>query len=236
MAAASLAAMTHLFLDVLSGGTLGLGWPLVDARAALPLVAMADPSLIAVFVLGAVAMWRDRQRLWRTARLVVIVIMMVFGVKAFLYGRVVHVLAQDARIQPNAPRAMEARWGSWTEWNVFEKDSDALRVWQAGRRTLTPLLSWPVAEESALIRTSRSLDTVRNFLSVHDITFAIERPQVAGQVEVLWSDVRYCRQDRPGAATIDCALWFGGVFDLDGRAIRQLIHVGSWTQQRRPSP
>jgi hypothetical protein len=39
---------------------------------------------------------------------------------------------------------------------------------------------------------SRRLDSVDNFLRVHELAFAVERPAAAGQVEVLWSDVRYC--------------------------------------------
>ena len=75
---------------------------------------------------------------------------------------------------------------------------------------------------------------IMNFLSVHDFGFALEFPKEPGRREVLWSDVRYCREDRPASARADCALWFGGEFEQGGRALRQETYVGDWIQQRPP--
>jgi hypothetical protein len=111
-----------------------------------------------------------------------------------------------------------------------------LQVWRvsAADATVLPLLTWPIQVETPAIRASRSLDTVRNFLSVHDFGFAVEHPLEGGQAEVLWSDVRYCWQQR--AEGIACALWFGGVLDAQGRAITLEVRLGNWRQTRRPSP
>jgi hypothetical protein len=118
---------------------------------------------------------------------------------------------------------------------VFVKDPRALRVSRVNGRQeiLSPLVDQPIADESTLVTASRSLETVRNFLSVHDLPFAIEVAREAGSIEVLWSDVRFCRQDRPAAAVGDCALWFGGLFDRDGRPLTQVTYVGKWRQERR---
>jgi hypothetical protein len=85
---------------------------------------------------------------------------------------------------------------------------------------------------SPLIGRSASFSTVDNFLSVHDLTFPIERATPSGNVEVLWSDARFCWQASPGTTRPDCALWMGGEFDRQGRALRQVVHVGSWVQSR----
>jgi hypothetical protein len=52
--AAWIGAASHVSLDLLSGARLRLGWPFVDAVASVPLVAMADPWLLALCVAGPV--------------------------------------------------------------------------------------------------------------------------------------------------------------------------------------
>jgi len=79
------------------------------------------------------------------------------------------------------------------------------------------------------VQASRSLDAVENFLVVHEFGFADQRPTPEGHTLVLWSDLRYC--DAP----LVCHLWVGGEFAPDGRALRQLVKVGEWTQTR-PAP
>ena len=61
MLASSIGALSHLAFDVVSGGTLAAGWPLFQARVRVPLVAMADPWLVAVCIAGAVALWIGRR-------------------------------------------------------------------------------------------------------------------------------------------------------------------------------
>jgi hypothetical protein len=101
-------------------------------------------------------------------------------------------------------------------------------------------LSWPLQPEPPLVAASRSLAVVANFLSVHDLVFAIEHADGDGRRVVRWSDVRYCRQAFPGDVNIYCGLWFGGTFDDAGpaptRAISQEVHVGGWVQRRPVSP
>src|SRR6476661_9378486 len=69
-AAAGAGALSHLALDVMSGARIRLAWPFVDARVALPLVAMADPWLITIFGVGLITLWPGRQRLRTVAPIV----------------------------------------------------------------------------------------------------------------------------------------------------------------------
>ena len=62
---------------------------------------------------------------------------------------------------------------------------------------------------------------------------AVERLE-ADRPAVLWSDIRYCWRANDETDPIACGLWFGGVFDTDGRVLRQQVRLGSWVQTRPP--
>jgi len=97
----------------------------------------------------------------------------------------------------------------------------------------TRMLAIDVAEENELTRSSKSLQSVRNFLAVHPLVFPVERTERNGTRSVLWSDIRFCwRVD--GYTMPSLALWIGSVFDREGRPLTQTVHVGSWIQQRAP--
>lgn len=249
--AAWLGCLSHIALDVLSGARIQIGWPLVPGRVSLPLVAMGEPWLLAIFVAGAIALAMSPHRPRGAAIAVVAGAAAFLGVKAVLLSRAV---APDA-IGDQGPvltRIVEARWASLTEWFVFDRRADTLTQWRIGAgRPPILLLSWPVVADSPLVRDSRSLGTVRNFLGVHELAFAGEVPDDNGGSQVLWSDLRFCwrpgvagREANPhpvlsastpaGPARIACGLWFGGAFDRNGRAIRQLVKVGGRWQTRPP--
>ena len=250
-AAAWLGCLSHIALDVLSGARIQIGWPLVPGRVSLPLVAMGDPWLLGIFVAAAVALTMSRHRPRRTAVAVVAGVAAFLGVKAVLLTQA---LPPDSRGNqgPVLTRIVEARWASLTKWFVFDRHAETLTEWQieAGRPPIL-LLSWPVVADSPLVRDSRSLGTVRNFLEVHELAFGSEVPAADGGSEVLWSDLRFCW--RPGLAgdeagpnpvltaitpagpqRIACRLWVGGAFDRNGRVLRQLVKVGGWWQTRAP--
>jgi membrane-bound metal-dependent hydrolase YbcI (DUF457 family) len=227
VAAALAGAMSHLALDVISGARIRLGWPVVDLKISLPLVAMADPWIIGICVLGLLARWPAGLTMRTAARAVLGVAFGFLCLKGTLLGYALSV----ARLEPVRPRAIEARWGALSDWYVFDRTADALRRWTITSRGAPAVLSLThrLQPESALVRASRSLETVGNFLAVHEFGFADERPGPEGRTLVLWSDVRYCNAD------LTCGLWFGGAFGADGRAITQLVTVGDWTQ-KRPAP
>ena len=91
---------------------------------------MAEPSLIALLTVGGASLWLGRRHLPRSARAVLTVVALYFGIKGTLYASVRRIADTDTRLSHAAPRAIEARWGSWTTWNIFEKDPQVLRAWQ----------------------------------------------------------------------------------------------------------
>jgi hypothetical protein len=156
----------------------------------------------------------------------------VLCVKGALLDRMV----RSSAVPVTSLSALEARWGMFTEWNAFERTPLALRAWRVNRggRPATLILSQPLAAESALVKESRSLDTVSNFLRTHDFGFTVERATDGG-TSVLWSDLRYCWPTAPSQGSIGCALWFGGIFGPDGHAVTQVVKVGGWVQRRPAS-
>ncbi len=247
-AAGMLGALSHLLFDLLSGARLHLFWPLAEVRVTWPLVAMADPWLIAVLTISALWLIVKRRHLSKAAAQALALVAVFFVVKSLLYIRVLDLVRQDPataadlsairlkpdatdNISPGSAIAFEARWASWTEWFVYVKEAERLRIWRADalRGSLEPTLLWTTAGDAPLTLASRRLDTVRNFLAVHDLTFAVEQPTGEG-TEVLWSDIRYCWQEE--GARISCGLWFGGLYGPDGRPIRQVVKLGEWLQTR----
>ena len=246
-AAAWLGCLSHVALDVLSGARIQIGWPLIPGRLSFPLVAMGEPWL-AIFVAGAVALPCRGVALRATA------VALVAPSRHSLAKAVLLAQPCPDRIVDHDPvltRIVEARWGSLTKWLVLDRRADTLtqRQVEAGRPPIL-LLAWPIVPDSPLVRESRSLGAVRNFLHVHELAFAGEVTAANGVRQVLWSDLRFCW--RPpldgeaspdpvltvstpaGPARIACGLWVGGAFDRSGRAVRQLVKVGGWRQTRAP--
>ena len=252
VAAAWAGGLSHLVLDILSGAQVGLEWPLTDSRMSLPLVAMAEPVLIAIFFTGSMVLLAVRKTPPRRQRLAAIGILTVaflfLDLKAVLLIKAMSSL--DGRSGQVVNRVVEARWASLTEWYVYDRTTDALqqrRVRAGGDPEL--LLSRPIGAESALVTSSRSLSTVRNFLQVHQLGFAVQFPEPTVGTHVLWSDIRFCWVPQDGTAAtpvlasvaasgsiagIACGLWFGGTFDDHGRVVTQRVQVGRWNQTRAP--
>jgi membrane-bound metal-dependent hydrolase YbcI (DUF457 family) len=230
--AASAGALSHLALDVLSGARIRLAWPFTQTPVSLPLVAMADPWLLAMLLAGALALWTRRQRMRPVARLVVGAAIAFLCLKGALLDRAL----RSANLERTSPRVIEARWGSLTQWYVFDRTPGELRAWRVDGRggPARAILSWPIGAETPRVQASHSLETVRNFLDVHELGFATEESAGADRVGVFWSDIRYCRQPDPGERRIACGLWFGGVFGPDGRVLAQQVKIGAWLQSRSP--
>ena len=228
--AGGVGALSHLALDAGSGARLGLLWPFTETRYPLPLVAMADPWLIALLSTGAVVVWWRRDRP-AAARQMLVGVALFAMLKGTLYAG-----ARSSFTEQQGPaagaRMFEARWGFFTQWLVHERSGDELHTWSVdGRRgTVTRLLSWRVLPDTPLASRSRALATVRNLHRIHAFTFAVDAGAGAGNRIVQWSDIRFCWQ--PSPATIDCGLWFGGVYDGDGQPKTLVMQVGNWIQTR----
>jgi membrane-bound metal-dependent hydrolase YbcI (DUF457 family) len=246
-----LGCLSHVILDIVSGAQIRIAWPLPGGHVSLPLVAMADPWLIAVFTAGAITLAVARSQRRRAAVAVIAIVAMFLGGKGVQLARALPTLADAMTGTPAITRVIEARWGSLTEWYAFERHAEVLQQWQIGAGAAPRLLlAWPVLSESALSERSRSLATVQNFLAVHGLGFAVEVPQGDSGTRVLWSDIRFCwhpgvdadadpslqpvptMNTAEGETRIACGLWFGGAFDGEGRPLRQLVKVGGWWQER----
>ncbi|MGE0448059.1 MAG: metal-dependent hydrolase [Vicinamibacterales bacterium] len=243
--AAWLGVLSHLFLDVVSGARIQLGWPMIDGRTLVPLVAMADPWLLAACTAGALLAARlDRNR-W-AARTAVAAVALGLAIKGVWLLQALGTLPASPA-GPERARIIQARWASVREWNVFEATGTGLSQLRiAPDRRPVALAHWPRRGEGPLIERSRELATVRNLRAVHELTFARVHPVAGGSTEVLWSDVRFCwpperteeRSRGPlilgtGTARIRCAFWAGGTFDAAGEVLNQRVQIfGLW--QTRP--
>jgi hypothetical protein len=248
--AAAAGALSHLILDLVCGGRIRLGWPLVSGRVTVPLVAMADPWLVAICIGGLLARWPGRRPMHVVSQAILAAAIVLLAVKAALLARAL----RSSPVAVSLP-AIEASWGSWTEWSVFERGTGWVRAWTIGSGPPVLSMAQPLGRETPLERGSRSLPTVQNFLAAHDFVFPVDRPAGGGRRQVLWSDLHYCRTSTASGARVDsvdreaaqrapiagrgesvsCAVWAGGVFDVDGRALKQLVQVGS-VVQTRPAP
>jgi membrane-bound metal-dependent hydrolase YbcI (DUF457 family) len=231
---------SHLLLDALCGGSLKLFWPLSDARVTSGLVAMADPLLavpLLLFVIIA-AIWR--RRAFELAVTVLIVMGIVLGMKSYsravalrIYTRAIEAELIERPIRlPWRPVTIEARWASPSGWYLYDRTSNDARAWLIDARTgdISPYvhhaLDVPFGSQAAkFIEASRKLDTVKHALDLFEFAVPDVIPREDGTIDVLWSDIRFCR---PSA----CDLRFGGSFDLNGRALEQVVFIGTVRQSR----
>jgi membrane-bound metal-dependent hydrolase YbcI (DUF457 family) len=238
VAAAFAGALSHLILDIICGGRLQPAWPIAGTRVTVPLVAMADPWFIGICLAGLLARWPARLP-WRgVARGIVAVAVLLLAIKGVF-------LIRASRSAPTSMSlmAIDPHWASLTEWSVFERTPEMVRAWTIDGRggAAAPAISHNLAVDTHLARASLSLDTVQNFLSVHEFTFPIERRGDDGGSEELWTDLRYCWTTKPDDAAMvragdatSCAVWAGGLYDAGGRAIMQLVRIGELVQRRPP--
>lgn len=225
--AATAGALSHVVLDVVSGGDLSVFAPFWNHVLSLPLFAMADPWLLAVLLVGAAASVRAP----RSAARALMGIALVIALKAAIYVRA-SAIERRAASRGTATHA-EAVFGSWTRWNFIEVYPETLDWWSVDARSATAHRTMSLARglRAPLALRSRQLPTVRNLLASHDDTFARVESEPGGGHEVRWSALRYCRSE-PAESDPVCGLWFGGEYDPGGRATAAVVRVGSLVQRR----
>jgi membrane-bound metal-dependent hydrolase YbcI (DUF457 family) len=240
-----LGALSHLLLDVVSGARIRLGWPLIDTRTSVPLVAMAEPWLLAASLSAAVMTALLNHHGQRAARLALGAIAIALTVKGIWLAQALGKWGGTPSSASTDAWIVEARWATLREWTVYSRTSEALtQVSIAPGRAPVIISTWTIDDEPSLVRSSRRLADVRNLLAVHELTFARAFPGTQGLTEVLWSDLRYCWRPADGnegtvltgplalgagPSRIACALWVGGTYDEAGRPIRQRVQVfGLW--------
>lgn len=239
---ASIAALSHVLLDLLSSARVKPGWPFVDTVVSFPVVAMADPWMLALCVGGAVALRFSSDR--RRAAFAAIGAIAVFAVVKGALGALAvagYKNAAERSGEPVLARVVEAEWASLTRYRVFDRTTHSLRAWRArasGDAELT--FTVPLEPETPLVATLRQWETVDNLLSVHSLAF----PVTVANTGVLWSDIRFCWHPpdsetaivepvvQSGEGTrLECALWLGGETS-NGQLVTQIVKVGSHTQVR----
>jgi membrane-bound metal-dependent hydrolase YbcI (DUF457 family) len=220
---------SHLLLDGVCGGSLHPLWPVTDARLSFSLVGMADPLLAAPLLLFLIvaAIWR--RRAFALAGILLGVMTAVLAMK--VVSRQMALRAYAREVPRVAERTIEARWASVGEWYVYDRLGPIVRVWQVDAGTgrtelyLQRELHPHGDNDVALIEASTRLDTVRRARGLFEFVFPEVITREDGTVDVLWSDIRFCRK----AA---CDLRFGGRFDREGRAIEQVVLIGTVRQTR----
>jgi membrane-bound metal-dependent hydrolase YbcI (DUF457 family) len=222
---AAAGALSHVALDLMSGARIAILWPFLERRVSLPLVAMADPWFIAICIAWLLMLWPARVPLRRASRAVVSMTVAFLCFKAAMLG----VALRHSDHTRAEPSALEARWGSLTDWFVFERSPDRVKTSAIASRggPSTIVMTRPVGSETRFVRASRLLDDVQNFLAVHEFAFPAETTERDGRASVMWSDLRYC-------SPTGCGVWVGGTFDATGRPIAQEVRVGAVVQRRPP--
>jgi membrane-bound metal-dependent hydrolase YbcI (DUF457 family) len=233
--AALVGALSHVAGDLLSGASIRVGWPLVDTRVTnFGAFAMGDPFLVTIGAAVLLA-WAGRPS-WRRGVAAALLLVLAAGtaVKAWSRGRAVaaHAAAAVAR-DVDGPMLVLPIWGSWSEWDVFDRTPMTVRAWRcSGGLAPRARLAFAIPRQPAVgadaafvLAASSRWETVRNLMRAHDLTFAtIGTDPASGETRVLWSDIRYCETPQ------DCAIRAGGIQSPSGR--RLLVHVGGWIQTR----
>ncbi len=249
-----LGTLSHVFFDLYSGATIRVLWPFVSQQVSAPVVAMGDPIVVAVLVIGALALWVWPRVPRTAAALVMALLALVTAAKLTtrVWATDAYATAARASAPPAEHVAVEALWGSWASWRYVERLPDGrVRAWAANGWTGDVRQRFEVGPTRALPYARASLAdfaTARNFLPVHPYAFATRRDNGDGSV-VFWSDARFCwgldeqadaqadvpHQDvRPATGPVRCALWFGGSYDAQGQPLESLVWLGGHLQRRPP--
>ena len=250
-----LGVISHIGFDLYSGATVRLLWPLADSAWSLPIVAMADPLAIAAMLVGAAALWVWPRVPRAAAALALSLLVVIGGVK--LATRTMATRTYRATVAADGTPAvvtLDAVWGSWRDWLIFDRLPDGrVRAWRIDGWAGTARLRFqqPDRRDADFARESLTqFSTARNFLPSHPLGFATARPADAErQAVVFWSDARFCwaaseradpqegapHQDvRPPVGAVRCALWFGGSYDAKGTPHESLVWLGGHLQRRSP--
>jgi len=253
IAGAWVGTLSHVVFDLASGATAQPLWPVSTLRITASIVAMADPLAIACLLVGALALYVWPRVPLTAGALALALLAIVFGLKLTTRAWATEAYARAAAGgAPVVDRMVEAEWGSWRAWRVFDRTARGdVRAWHVDSwgREVSLRFVRPSARDAAFARASRDqFATARNFAEVHAYAFATQEAREGGQV-TFWSDARFCwtpseapdpqdgvpHQDvRPPASPLRCAMWFGGSLDPGGRPIESLVWLGGHLQRRAP--
>jgi membrane-bound metal-dependent hydrolase YbcI (DUF457 family) len=252
--AAWLGALSHVAFDIYSGATIRLLWPLSSWVSSMPIVAMADPLAIAAMLVGAAMLWGWPRRPRAAATVALSLLLAVAAVKLVTRTLAVAAYVTYAAGTGTIPQeaAVEAAWGSWRDWFVYDRlPDDTVRAFAVDGWSKTVRLRFTHdagRQRAFALESLAQFATARNFAPAHPFAFVTRRQAEDGTV-VFWSDARFCwtaaehpdpqegvpHQDvRPARGPLRCALWFGGSLDAQGRPIEALVWLGGHLQRRSP--
>jgi len=250
--AAWLGALSHVFFDIYSGATIRLFWPFTSSMTSMPIVAMADPLAIAAMLVGAAMLWGWPRRPRAAAKVARALLLVIAAVKLTTRTRALTTYVGHAGATVPQEAVVEAAWGSWREWFVYDRlPDDTVRAFaiDGWSKTVRLRFAYPATRQRAFaLESLQQFATARNFAPAHAFAFATRRQTESGAV-VFWSDARFCwtsdegpdqqrdvpHQDvRPAFGPLRCALWFGGSLDAQGRPTEALVWLGGHLQRRSP--
>lgn len=247
--ALALGTLSHVALDLVSGATIRLLWPVTDRRFSEPLVAMADPWLAGLLI-GGVVVQRlvDREHRADVARFGTAAVILLLMAKTALLGRALNVYHANTAHDGVIADLAAVPWGSLVAWHVDDRTALEVRRWWIDARTGTAqvLLRVPTPLQGPSADPTRALVTVRNLRRTHDFVFALTAAGPHG-THVFASDVRYCWNPlssvgpavtpgtarRPTLAPVACDFWVGGSVDATGASTGEVIRLRDWVQARR---
>ena len=238
------AVSTHILLDVISGATVRVGWPVLGDRTAIGLVAMADPWLAVPFVLALLVAVVSKWRIEQVAPVTFVLVAAILGAKV-LSRQTALIEYQTVADRAAVSRDVHAQWSSPRRWWVYEQTPDRLRLWDidAWRPAATLVLERERALPGQMIEGEADLATVQNFLQAHHLPVRVSTRTDTSST-VYWSDLRFCfapdprsgpepgSRLRPTQDAIACGVWFGGELNASGRIVRQFVTIGEFVQTK----
>ena len=221
--AAFVAILGHFWWDLLSGSTMQLLAPMSAWRLSWPIVAMADPWIVAPLVVAVVVgWWRPRVR-YRAAIAALVVTTTVVAIHVIARERSLAAFEQFAQASTRQPASWQAEpvWASFDRWRIHARLDSQLGTWivTAFSRSAPTLLFTPgPPADTAAVDASRGVPIVKRFLGFADFPFA-EVEQEGAEHRVLWSDLKFC-------GPVRCDLRFGVAFGAGRAPLYEIVWIG----------
>lgn len=245
--AAWVGALSHVGLDIASGATVRVLWPVADTVTRFGLIAMAEPSVVLILAVAALVFWRWPTRRVNAALTSLAFVVVVLAGKAAVRAEAQRLYESTTRRDVVLGQMLDAEWGAFSQWVAIDRTADRVRRWRVdtARSTVARELDLPLATATGPQAISLRAPVVQNFLAAHDFPIAVATGE-APAVEIRWSDLQYCwaigapgavragvgSLVRPADVPIACGLWFGVAFDAQGAIVRQFVTIGEWLQRR----
>jgi membrane-bound metal-dependent hydrolase YbcI (DUF457 family) len=230
-AIAIVSALSHVVADLLTGGTIRLLWPVVDAPTSnAGVVAFGDPYAVALCAAGGLLMLLWKRRRAQCAVALLVAFTLFAGAKAVARERAE--AAYRAATGGTQAYLVEPVWGSLTDWRIVDGSPDRVRAFVVGAAGAVRLEAdvRRATGDRAAIDASRAWDVVRNLLRAHEFTFALAEQAAGPGRRVVWSDLRYC----PAHVVLptDCAIVVAGEIDGAGHVTGRMVRIGGLVQPR----